>query len=566
MAGDAPRSWVPGWLPGLRNLTQYNRANLPADLTAGLVVTLVLIPSAIAYADLANCPPVAGLYAALGGMVVFSLLTSSPHVICGPDAAVALLVGSAVGSIAGDDTGRALALSAWLALLTGFVLWLAAWFRLGAAADFLSAPVMLGFMNGAALVIVASQLGKLTGISLIQENTLWKLTEWLRRLGSAHVLTAAIGLACIAALVLLKRIVPWVPGTAVVFLTALAAGRFVDFQSLGVAVIGAVDTRIPDPVPPELSLNDLGRLVTAAVGVAMLVFPEGILLGRAVAGRHGYAINPDRELVALGAANAAAGIFRSFAVGASQSRTLLNDATGGRTQLVSLIAGGLLVGFMYFLAAWIASLPVVAVAAILTYTGLTLIDVRGVLRLRHVRRFEGTVCLLTSLGVVAVGVLPGVILGVFLSLLRVLSQVVRPQDALLGRVPPSQTLHDVGDDEAARTIPGLVVYRFYGPVVFANVRFMTERLEHFIAREKHPVRQVILDARAIPEIDVTGADELRTLITRLRSRGIGFVVAKAHLPLREAAVGLGLGEWFSDGAHFAHLPAAVAAFERTREL
>ena len=549
------------WVPGLQLLTRYERANLPYDLTAGLVVVLVLIPSAIAYADLAKCPPVAGLYAALAGMVVFALFTTSRHVITGPDAAVALLVGAAVGPLANGDAGQALALSTWLALLAGLILWLAAYFRLGAAADFLAQPVMLGFLNGAAVVIIGSQIGKLCGIKLHEENTLLRFWEWLTRLSETHGLTLVLGLGCIALLVFFRRKVPKVPGTVVVFVLALLAGQLIDFTGLQVSVIGAVDTRIPDPVPPALSLQEMGRLIMGAVGLAMLIFPQGILLGRAMAGKHHYSLNTDQELVALGAANIAAGLFRSFAVGASQSRTLLNDATGGRTPLVGLIAGVLLVIFMYFLATWIAALPNVAIAAILTFTGLTLIDVAGVRNLRSLRRFDAQVSLITSLGVVVFGVLPGIILGVFLSLLKVLSQVARPQDALLGRVPGSRTLHDVGDDETAQTVPGLVVYRFYGPLVFANVRFFTERLEQFITREQVPVRQVILDARAIPEMDVTAAEELKSYIGGLQRRDIRFAVAKAHLPLRQAAMGLGLEEWFSDTSHVVHIGDAVARFE-----
>ncbi|HKD75899.1 MAG TPA: STAS domain-containing protein, partial [Ktedonobacterales bacterium] len=208
-----------------------------------------------------------------------------------------------------------------------------------------------------------------------------------------------------------------------------------------------------------------------------------------------------------------------------------------------------------------STLPTVAIAAILIFTGITLIDMRGYRQMKRQHRFSALLSVLTAIAVIGLGVLPGILFGVLLSLANLLRQVARPQDALLGSVPGSQTLHDIGDDDAAVTIPGLVVYRFYGPLVFANVRFFVERVEHFIADEKTPVRQVILDARAIPEIDVTAAEQLREFITQLRGRGITFVVAKAHLPLREAAIHLGLEEWFSEKAHFAHLPAAVAAFQ-----
>jgi SulP family sulfate permease len=550
-------------LPGLRLLLHYDRACLPKDLTAGVVVTLVLIPSAIAYADLAKCPPVAGLYAALGGMVAFALFTSSRHVIVGPDAAIAIMVGAAIGPLAGGDTGKAVALSTWLALIVAGILLLAAWLRLGAAADFLSSPVMLGFMNGAAVVIISSQLGKLCNIRLEEDNTLLRFWEWGRRFRETHWPTLAIGLAAIGILTAIRIWFARLPGTIVIFALALVAGRCVDFAAANMQVIGAIDTSIPAPVPPDLAAADVPKLIVAALGLAFLIFPEGILLGRAMAGRHGYDIQPDRELVALGAANVVAGLFRSFAVGGSQSRTLLNSATGGRTQVVSFAAAGLLVAFLYFLAAWIATLPTVAIAAILIFTGFTLIDVREYRNLRGMHRRSARISLITTAAVIALGVLPGILLGVVLSLLHLLIQIARPHDALLGRVPDSATLHDVGDDESAQTVPGLVVYRFYGPLVFANVRFFVERLEHFIAEEETPVRQVILDARAIPEIDVTAAEQFRVFVNHLRERGITFVVAKAHLPLREAAIRLGLGEWFAEEAHYSQLPDAVAAFVGT---
>lgn len=565
---NGPSGWqrVTGWVPGLRLVAAYDRSCLPGDLTAGLVVALVVIPSAIAYADLANCPPIAGLYAALGGMIAFALFTSSRHVIAGPDAAIAILVGAAVGPLSAGDPGQAVVLSTWLALLAAGILLLAGWLKLGGIAEYLSSPVMLGFMNGAAVVIIVSQIGKLSGIRLQEENTLQRFLEWATRLAETHWLTLGCGFAGLGILAGLRWWRPDVPGTIVVFAVALIAGRCLDFPALHVQVIGVVDTRIPSPVPPELSLTEVGRLVTAALGLALLIFPGGILLGRAMAGRHHYEIQPDQELVALGMANLAAGLFRSFAVGGSQSRTLLNSATGGRTQLVSLVAAGLLVGFMCFLGSWIATLPTVAIAAILIFTGFTLIDVGAIRRLDRQHHHSAWVAMLTSIGVVVFGVLPGILVGIVLSLLKVLSQIAHPHDALLGRVPGSLALHDVGDDEAAQTIPGLVVYRFYGPLVFANVRFFIERLEHFIARETHPVREVILDARAIPDIDVTAAEQLRTFIARLHDRGTRFVVAKAHLPLREAAHHLGLEDTLAEETRFPKLSDAVAEFERQEAL
>jgi SulP family sulfate permease len=230
--------------------------------------------------------------------------------------------------------------------------------------------------------------------------------------------------------------------------------------------------------------------------------------------------------------------------------------------VVSFIAAGLVIAFMVFLASWIATLPTAAIAAILIFTGITLIEARPVVRLFRQHVFSACVCLCTSIGVIVFGVLPGILVGIVLSLLKVLSQVARPQDALLGKPPGSEEMHDVGDDESARTIPGLVVYRFYGPLLFANVRFFIERLGYFVAREAQPVRHVIIDARAIPDIDVTAAEQLETYLQQLQARGITITIAKAQLPLREAAQGIGFGAAILGCKYYPKLGDAVAAFEK----
>src|SRR5262245_24305021 len=563
-AANPAHGWLKKLLPGVERLLRYERSLLRHDALAGLVVALVLIPSAFAYADLAKCAPAAGIYAAVGGMVMFALFTSSRHVIVGPDAAIALLVGAAIGPLAAGDPGKSVTLATVLAFLTAGILLLMARLRLGVAADFLSSPAMLGFMNGAAVVIVGSQIGKLCGIKLTEDNTLLSFWEWIRRLGEIHALTLIIGVMCLAILALCRWKAPRVPGAVVVFVLAMVAGQFVNFSALGLQLIGVVDLHIPDAVRPGLRIANVAPLFTAAIGIALLVFSEGVVLARSVADRHRYVIDPDRELVAFGAANFAAGLLSSFAVGSSQTRTLLNDATGGRTQMVSLLAAALTTAFVFLFTSWIATIPSVAIAAILVFTGVTLVNPQVYSRLWRMHHFSTVVAATTTIGVIALGVLPGILLGVILSLLGVLAQIVRPHDALLGRVEGSATMHDVGDDKAAQTLPGLVVYRFYGPLIFANIRFFIERIESFITQEREPVRQVILDARAIPSVDITAAEQLREFIARLRSGGIEFVVAKAHLPLREAVSAVS-GTVFDERRHFSQLADAVAAFQKSSE-
>ena len=564
VTAPAADGWLKKLLPGAAVLVSYERSLFRHDALAGLVVALVLIPSAFAYADLAKCAPAAGIYAAVGGMVVFALFTSSRHVIVGPDAAIALLAGAIIGPLAAGDVGKAVTLATVLAFLTAGVLLLMARLRLGVAADFLSSPAMLGFMNGAAVVIIGSQIGKLCGIKLTEDNTLLGFWEWIRRLGETHGPTLAIGFACLAVMAVCRWKVRRVPGAVAVFVLAMIAGRFLNFSQLGLQVIGTVDLHIPDAIRPGLRIADTGPLFTGAIGIALLVFSEGVVLARSVASRHHYVVDPDRELIAFGAANVAAGLLSSFAVGSSQTRTLLNDATGGRTQMVSLLAAALTAAFVFMFTPWIATIPSVAIAAILVFTGVTLVDLQVYSRLWQLHRFSMVVAVTTTAGVIALGVLPGILLGVILSLLGVLAQIVRPQDALLGRVEGSTTMHDIGDDEAAQTLPGLVVYRFYGPLIFANVRFFIERIEWFIAQEHEPIRQVILDARAIPSVDITAAEQLREFVAQLRSRGIEFVIAKAHLPLREAVSAV-RGRAFDEHLHFSQLADAVAAFQKSSD-
>jgi SulP family sulfate permease len=414
-------------------------------------------------------------------------------------------------------------------------------------------------MNGAAVVIIGSQIGKLCGISLKESNTLVRFFEWAMQLGKSHGPTILIGLSCVAILVLCRWKLRRMPGAIIVFVLAIIAGRFMDFSQYGMQLVGNVDLRLPSAEQAGLTIMEAAPLFTAAIGIALLVFSEGVVLGRTVAGKHGCNIDPDRELIAFGAANVVAGLLCTFAVGSSQTRTLLNDATGGRTQMVSFLAAALTAVFALLLMPWIAAIPSVVIAAILIFTGVTLIDLRIYGRLWRQHRYSMLVALATTVGVIALGALPGIMLGVVLSLLCVLAEIVRPQDALLGCVKGSSTMHDIGDDEAAKTIPGLVVYRFYGPVIFANVRYFIERVESFIAQEHGAVRQLILDARAIPSIDITAAEQLAAYVGCLRDRGIEVVVVKAHLPLRQTLSAI--GDVFDGCWRFSQLADAVAAFK-----
>jgi SulP family sulfate permease len=546
-------------MPGLQVLRSYTRQDLGPDILSGLVICLVLIPSALAYAELAGSGPVGGIYAVLAATAAYFLFASSQHMNVGPDGAVALMAGVVIMPLTGGDPAKGLIVGAWLAVFTGLILIAAGKLRLGVVASFLSTPVLLGYLNGAALVIIVSQWGKLFGIDLKQERFFLRLIEWFQKVPEMHQATLAVGVAVIILLYLAKWLIPRLPPLVPVFFIALVSGVLIDFDAMGVSVIGEIRDRVPQAVGFTLNLDKIARLAVGALGLAMLFFPEGVLLGRAMAEKHGYDIDSDRELVALGAANIASGALKGFTVGGSQTRTLLNSATGGRTQVANLISAVFLVVFLLFAAEWLIHLPKVAIAAILIFTGFGLVDIAGIRRMLTQDRQSSWIALATMIAVVVIGVLPGILIGTTFSIAILLAGLARPHDALIGFQPNSTEPHEIGDDRKTEGIPGLLIYRFYGPLIFANVGTFTERLQGFIDQQQSPVRHVVIDASAMPSIDLTAVEKLRPFLQKLIDQGIQVTVAGAPLPLRELKLTSALDDLIPEENSFPQVSNAVAA-------
>ncbi len=555
------------WAPGLQTLAGYRKADLGPDLVAGLVICLVLLPSALAYAELAGFGPLAGIYSAIAATLAYFLFTSSRHMNVGPDGAVALLVGAAVLPLAAGDPAKAVVAGIWLALFTGVILIVASRFKLGVVASFLSAPVLLGYLNGAALVIVISQWGKLFGVDLEQDGLVQRVFEWAEKLPQTHLPTLAVAAATLVLLVASKRLIKRLPPLVPVFFIALVAGMLFDFDAVGVGTIGEISSAgglVGGAELFSLNLNDVAALAMGALGLSMLIFPEGILLSRAMAEKHDYEIDPDRELLALGAANLATAAVQGFSVGGSQTRTLLNSAVGGRTQLANLASVAFLAAFLIFAGDTLTQLPKVTIAAILTFTGFGLIDIADVRRIWDEHRQTAWIAIATTAAVVFIGVLPGILMGTAFSIAILLAELARPHDALLVRKPGSEELHDMGDDDRDEDIPGLVVYRFYGPLIFANVNYFIERLQGFIDDPQQPVRRVVIDARAIPSIDYTAREKLRPFLQKLKNQGLELAIARAHLPLRELTLKSGIEPIFDEDEIFVRVSDAVRDFEVDR--
>ncbi len=523
-----------------------------------------MIPSVIAYAELAGLQPVHGLYAALAGMVGYAIFASSRQVVAGPDAAITLLVAAAIAPLAAGNPSRASALAATIALLGGGLMLLAAWLRAGVVADFLSKPVLVGYLTGAALILVSTQLGKLFGIRTNEQDFFPLIGEVARRVREAHPLTLGLGVGLIALLELLRRYSPRVPGALVVFVVALAASLLFGLEHRGVRVVGNVPSGLPNFRLPIVTMQDIREVLPAAAGIVMLTFPEAVLLARALAARNQYEIRPNQELVALCASNVAAGLFGGFSVGASQSRTTVNDASGGKTQLASLIAAAALALFLLFLTPILRPLPTVALASILIFAGVHLIEVHAYRFLFRISRRGFGVALAVTAGVLVVGVVPGILIGVIASLIYLLARLARPLDVVLREAPGSGRFHDLGDAPEAETIPGLIAYRFYAPLFFANAEYFVQRVRELINASPHAVKWFLVDMQAVWEIDVTAADALTRLAGELSQRGVSLRIARANRPLREVLERLGLREKLGDAdlTYFPSVHAAVEAFRR----
>jgi SulP family sulfate permease len=568
---DAPRqAAVPAilhWVPGLALFRDYRREWLGADLLAGVSVCVVMIPSVIAYSGLMGLPPQHGLYAALVPLIVYPFFGSSRQMIVGPDIAISLLIASAIVPLAGGDPARAAAMAASVAVLSGLLLLLGARARIGAIADFLSKPVLVGYMTGAALILVASQLDKLFGVRLEHNDFFPRLAELAGKVHQAHGTTLLFGLSVLAVIIVLRRIAPKIPPALVVVVAAIAASLALRLEGRGVVVIGAFPSGLPRFALPATDWEDIHRLLPAAIGIALLTYTEGILLARAFAAKNGYEVNPNQELSALGLADVFTGLFQGFSVTGSQARTTINDSAGGKTQLAGLFAAATLILFLVFLTPMIARLPVVALAALLIYGGFTLVEFDVMVRIYRFYPRSALLAALTTLGVLAVGVVPGILVGVALSLLALIDRVSNPPDAVL-RIVPGDGFHDLGEEPKGQTIPGFIAYRFYAPLLFSNAGHFVERVRGLVAASPVPVRWFLVDAQAITDIDITAAEALSALNKDLHQQGIALKFAHTNRPLRKVLERIGFTSEIGRESIFHAVHEAAEAFqaEQARKL
>jgi SulP family sulfate permease len=555
-----PPTGTASWLPSFAFLRGYKRVWLLADSLAGLSVCLVLIPTVIAYAGLMGLPPQIGLYASLVPLAIYPLFGGSRQVIVGPDIAICLLIVSAVRPLANGDPARAAALAGAIAILSGLLLVLGARAKIGTVADFFSKPVLVGYMTGAALILVASQLDKLFGITLYQNEFFPRLAELSGQLVKTNHATAIFGLCLIALFLGLHRFTPKIPSALAVCVVAVIASRALGLERHGVAVVGALPAGLPGFRLPSLDWHDVQTLFPAIIGIALLSYTEGILLARAFGEKNGYKVNPNQELVALGMSDIFTGFFQGFPGTGSQSRTAVNDEAGGKTPVASLLAAALLAVFLLFLTPMIARLPAVALAAILICGGITLVEFADMKRIYRYYPRSAALAAITTLAVLAAGVIPGILIGVSLSLLGLIKRISNPPDAVLREVP-GHGYHDLGLSSDGETLPGLLVYRFYAPLLFSNAAHFEARVHALIQDSPTPVVWFLLDAQAITDIDVTAAEMLHALHQELQERGIALKIAHTNPPLFSILKKTGLAGELNEASFFASVHLCVKTFK-----
>jgi sulfate permease, SulP family len=551
-------------VPGIAALARYDRRWLSRDVLAGISVATIALPVGLAYADLAGVPPIVGLYSAIFPLLAYALFGSSRQLIVGPDAATCLLVAASLAPLAGGDPERYLALLPVFTLITGLLYVIAGAARLGFIATFLSQPILTGYLNGIALIILVGQLPKLLGYPGETTEFVLQLRELVAQVGTSHPPTALLGLAMVAGLLILGRIAPAVPGALLAVVAGIAAVAVLDLRALGVAVTGELPSGLPVPHFGVFDPQAYRSMLHDAAAIVLISFASGMLTAKSFARRNHYEVDPNQELIAFGASNLVSGLAQGFTVTGADSRTAVNNAVGGKSQLVSVVAAGTMLFALVFLKGPLALVPTAVLAAVVFVAAIGLFDVTGLRDLVRMSWREGLLSVGTTLGVLVLGVLPGVMLAVALSLAWLLMVASRPQDAVLGRVPGLRGFHSVADYPQASTVPGLLLYRFEANLVFFNIEYFGERLRAAIRRSKTPVEWVVIDASPVNWIDATALRHLEELRSELATQGITLGIARARLSLNRAFNPSWVARQFPamGRRRFPTLKAAVHAFER----
>lgn len=511
------------WAPGLASFRHYGRDDLGADLRAGLAVAAVAIPVGIAYAELAGFPPQAGLYSSLLPLILYFLFGSSRQLILGPDAATCAVIAASVAPLAAGNPDTYLALSGMMAVMTGLICIGASFLRLGALADFLSKPILVGFLNGIAITIIVGQLGKMLGISLDSDSVLGMLAELSQHLGDTHIPTAAIAFCAFAAIHVSGHYLPSLPAAvSAMVVSGLAVFAF-NLDDLGVRILGEVPAGLPALALPHFDIDRVPDLFGSAAGLALVSFSSLMLTSRSFASKNRYMVDADRDFAALGMANVASAMTQGFAVAGADSRTAMADAAGGRTRATGLFAAAAVAVMLLLFTQPLAYVPIAALGAVLVFAGLSLLDWQTLRLIYRVDRVEALISVCATVGVIAYGATEGIMVAVGLAVLRFVHISARPKVETLGRIDGVPGFHSLARHRNASPLPGLLIVRFNGPVVFFNASHFRHSLMQLVEQLPMPPRVIILDLLPVTDIDVTGLFTLKDVKDLLNEKGIELV-------------------------------------------
>jgi high affinity sulfate transporter 1 len=554
------------WIPGLQLVRTYQRGWLIRDVSAGLVLTAILVPVGMGYAEAAGLPAIYGLYATIVPLIAYAIFGPSRILVLGPDSSLAAIIAATIVPLAAGNPDRLVALAGMLALLSGALCLLAGLAHFGFITDLLSKPVRIGYLNGIALTVLIGQLPKVLGFSATGDNLIEETASLVQGVlnGQTNWITFAIGAACLLIILIFKRRWPKVPGVLIAVIGAtLIVGRLQLATTANVAVVGPLPQGLPSFQIPIVSLDDLSYLFAGAVAIALVSFADTSVLSRTFALRGGYEVDENQELVALGAANIAAGFFQGFSISSSSSRTPVAESAGSKTQLTGLVGALCIALLLVFAPTLLQNLPSAALGAVVISAALSLIDIQGVVRLYHLRRSEFAFSIACFLGVALIGVIQGIFIAIGLALLAFIWRAWRPYDAVLGRVDGLKGYHDIKRHPEAKRIPGLVLFRWDAPLFFANAEIFHEHVLQAVAEAPTPVKWVVVAAEPVTDIDITAADVLSELDDELQRAGIELCFAEMKGPAKDRLKQYGLFTKLGDELFFRTIGQAVDAYLQT---
>ena len=552
------RGGIARWIPGLRVLRTYDRHWARPDVVAGIVLAAILVPQGMAYAELAGLPPVTGLYTTIACLVGYAIFGPSRILVLGPDSSVSPMIFAAlVPLLVGGDTHRAIALAGMLAVIVALIEIGMGLTRLGFVADLLSNEVQVGYMNGLALVIIVGQLPKLFGFSTDASGFGPEVKAFFVHLDATVGAALVIGLAVLAILLVLPRFTRVLPAVLVAIVAATALSAILDLHAHGVPTVGTLPRGIPKPAFPWTKFSDIGPLMIAAVGITLVSLADTIATSSAFGARRGEEVDPNQEMIGIGAANLAAGCLQGFAVSTSGSRTAVVEQAGAKSQVASVVGAGIVAVLLLFFNSLLKDLPQSALAAILIAAALSLLDLPALVRYWQVRKSAFVLSLVASIGVVVLGVLQGIVIAIALAVVLYFRRGWQPHGAVLGEVGGQSGWHNVEHYPDARRLPGIVVYRWEAPLFFANCSAFRTQVRR-IVRSQHP-QWIVIQCEAVTDLDVSAASMLEQLDLELNAAGIRMAFVELRSRLQELVLRYGLFQTLDRDHFYPSLDDALAA-------